>query len=122
VPTYGEKLMIKHMPNFKAKKSTRQNFEVYYEFDAKWHGARCGNPPTASALSFKTTRLRKRFSERDKQSALASSPGPTKLGTLPITLREQAKPVIDILADLILGSHTALGFCLRAGHGAHQWR
>lgn len=38
VPEAVKKLMTKHMPNFKAdkvEKSTRQNFEVYYEFDGQ---------------------------------------------------------------------------------------
>ena len=38
VPEAVKKLMSKHMPNFKAdkvEKSTRPNFEVYYEFDGQ---------------------------------------------------------------------------------------
>ena len=38
VPEAVKKLMTKHMPNFKAdkvEKSTRPNFEVYYEFDGQ---------------------------------------------------------------------------------------
>jgi hypothetical protein len=47
VPEAVKKLMCKHMPNFKAEKvekSTRSNFEIYfeiyYESERRWPGAR----------------------------------------------------------------------------------